>query len=197
MVQDHASFENYRELTAMIDAGIEALSAARALLHRLEELPDALIDPELLKLFLSPPLIPTVSIQPLSRKLIAQEQRRLLVIERMAALMPRAGRNGVAILLRLLDEPGSYVSCEELVRAAGIRSVDGKAVKVYICNLRCALRLVGIPTSAIETGRRSYRLVQDSVAAIRSLVNGDAHSDDSPLIDASPRLRQVAATVST
>ena len=186
MVHDHASYKDYHDLAAMIDAGIQALSAARALLHRLEDRPGTPIDPGLSKLFSSP----EVFIPPRTRKPMGQDRRLLPIIDRLVALMPRAGRNGVAILLRLLDEPGFYVSREELVRAAGIRTADAKAVKVYICNLRHALRLVGIPADAIETGRRSYRLVPDSAAAIRLLMNGDPHSHGGSSINASSRTRQ-------
>ncbi|MEK9212828.1 hypothetical protein [Sphingomonas sp. 2378] len=173
MVQDQAGFEDYRELTTLIETGLEALATARALLNRLDERPGPSLRPRRSAL----PRSMFASNPPAVSKTIEQDRRRSAAMERLVALQPRIGRNGAAVLLRLLDEPGVYVACEELVRAAAIRTTDIKAVKVYICHLRCALRMMGIPAHSIQTGRRSYRLAPDGAVAIRSLLGDDEKFD--------------------
>ncbi|MET3438031.1 hypothetical protein [Sphingomonas sp. 1185] len=173
MVQDHASFDNYRELTSLIETGLEALATARAMLHRLDEQTAPHSGSR------RSPSLQSISGPNPQRMLkqIGQDRRRTAAIDRLVALQPRVGRNGAAILLRLLDEPGVYIACDELVRAAGIRTADVKAVKVYICHLRCGLRMMGISAEAIQTGRRSYRLIPDVVAGITALLGENAPCD--------------------
>jgi len=144
--------DEYLELAALIDMSVQALSAARTVLRRLGE---AGYDPTPVN---TDPFSFNVSEAFEGWKPAPRYPRRSKTLDRIVELMPRAGRNGAAILLRLLEEPGEYVTSRELVQVAGIRSSGIKAVKVYICHLRAALQTLDFPPDTIETGRGSYRL---------------------------------------
>ena len=82
-----------------------------------------------------------------------------LILERIRGRVERAGRPGAAILFRLMQEPDIFVPQEELVRAAGLCSNDGRAIKVYIHHLRRTFENHGYAVSAIETGRALIELL--------------------------------------
>jgi len=156
--------DEYLELAALIDMSAQALAAARSVLRRLgeagyEPTPDR-----------ADPFHPNIlgSLDP--HKLRSRYRRRSKALDRVVELLPRAGRNGAAILLRLLEEPGEYVSSHELVQVAGIRSSGNKAVKVYICHLRAALQLLDFPRDTIETGRGGYRLNSNVTEKLRNAI---------------------------
>lgn len=84
----------------------------------------------------------------------------------------KAGKVGVRILLRLLDEPDQYVPHGALAEAAALRSRTSNAVKVYICYLRNALREGGYSPEMIETGRLSYRIRSRDVEKLLKFLFG-------------------------
>lgn len=82
-----------------------------------------------------------------------------------------AGRIGAEILLRLLEQPGEFISHEELAKSAGLRSPSSNAIKVYICYLRNALEEHGYSPMMIETGRRSYALSADALPDVMEFLS--------------------------
>ena len=156
--------DEYLELAALIDMSVQALSAARTVLRRLGE---AGYDPAFARADPFSLNIPDVFE---GRKPAPRYPRRNKSFDRILQLMPRVGRNGAAILLRLLDEPGEYVTSHELVQVAGIRSSGIKAVKVYICHLRSSLQALEFPPETIETGRGSYRLKGEMASRLSALI---------------------------
>jgi hypothetical protein len=91
---------------------------------------------------------------------------RSRVRERFASI----GHVGAGVFLRLLRSPGEFVTQEELMRAAGVRSGSRRVIKVYICRLRHALAKHDMSPDAIETGWRSYRLHADAVPGLLRLL---------------------------
>ncbi|GAA3267953.1 hypothetical protein [Sphingomonas yabuuchiae] len=172
-MEGHEPVKDYHELTILIETGLEALSAARNLLAGLENLPEVMAAPRLAALLghQSSATLPRI------REVVERDRRRLAIIERLVTLLPKAGRNGASILYQMLDNPGVFVPCKELVRSAGIRTADTKAVKVYVCHLRYGLRILGILIDAIETGRGSYRVTSKAAALILSLIGDDLTFD--------------------
>ncbi|MBN8804229.1 MAG: helix-turn-helix domain-containing protein [Sphingopyxis terrae] len=65
-------------------------------------------------------------------------------------------RGGVRILLRLLEQPGIYVSHAGFGGSLG-NNVSGNVIKVYVCHARAGLRELGHP-EGIRTRRGSYCL---------------------------------------
>lgn len=82
-----------------------------------------------------------------------------------------AGRIGAGILLRFLEQPGEFISHDELARSAGMRSRSSNAIKVYVCYLRNALEEHGYSSTMIETGRRSYALRADALPDIMEFLS--------------------------
>lgn len=94
---------------------------------------------------------------------------RSRIRERFSAV----GQVGAGVFLRLLRTPGAFVSVEDLALAAGVRANSNRVIKVYVCRLRQALALHGLPNGSIETGRRSYSLQSDVVPRITALLTHD------------------------
>lgn len=85
-------------------------------------------------------------------------------------------RAALAMLARLIEQPGSFVPVEALARAAGVRSASRNVVRVHICHLRHALVSHGLPAGAIQTGPNksaSYRLCLAAAPLLLPLVASD------------------------
>ncbi|MBN8829112.1 MAG: helix-turn-helix domain-containing protein [Sphingomonadales bacterium] len=91
-----------------------------------------------------------------------ERSARTYIRKRFASI----GHVGAGVFLRLLRTPGEFVSQDELMRAAGVKSGSRRVIKVYICRLRCALAKHDLPAESIETGWRSYRVHSDAVPGI-------------------------------
>lgn len=166
--------DEYLELAALIDMSVQALSAARNVLRRLSEGGyEAAVER-------GDPFHHNILESLDSRKSTSRYRRRGKDLDRAVELMPRAGRNGAAILLRLLDEPGKYVTSHELVQIAGIRSSGIKAVKVYVCHLRASLQALDFPADTIETGRGCYRLNSEVASRLSALIPPACGDDPDP-----------------
>jgi len=160
----------YHELSALIEDGVAALSAARILIAKMEGLPggvDATPSQALSKRVRD---TDTITAKTRRSPKMRQDSARVSAQDRLLQRMPRAGRNGVAILQRLMDEPDCDVASEELVHTAGIRSIGIQVVKVYICHLRRELEANGIDPKCLVTGHRSYRLQSTALPAIAALL---------------------------
>ncbi|MFE8585961.1 hypothetical protein ACFX59_17895 [Sphingomonas sp. NCPPB 2930] len=160
--------DEFRELAVLLEKGVEALSAAVALLAEFS--PD---EYAIRSQALPHDLERLTSISSRALRYGNDEDYRAWsrAQEACVSVMPRIGRNGAAMLLRLLREPGVDISTAELSHAAGIRSPGVKAVKVYICHLRRALQERHFPADAIETGRCSYRLSVAAAPGIRKMLD--------------------------
>lgn len=93
-----------------------------------------------------------------------------LLQERIHARFGRIGNVGSGVLLRLLREPGVFISQKELAEAAGVRSQRSDVVKVYVSHLRTAFARHGVSSDAIETGPKSYALRPSDVPIILDLL---------------------------
>lgn len=80
----------------------------------------------------------------------------------------RLGRQGVEILIRLIESAGEWVSHDELMHAA--RTDSAAVVKVNICRLRQALREPGRGGEIIRTGRVSYAVTTDHVPVLLKFI---------------------------
>jgi len=75
------------------------------------------------------------------------------------------------VLLCLLRQSGDYITHQQLAEAAGTISPTAGVIRVYVCQLRQQLTAGGIESGAIETGRRSYRLVRSAAFQIINTLN--------------------------
>lgn len=86
--------------------------------------------------------------------------------QRLAHRLGIEGWAAAGILLCLIRYPGQLLTHAQLAAAARISSSSPGVIRVYICQLRSCLEANGIKGNAIETGRRSYRIVRSAAFEI-------------------------------
>jgi len=99
------------------------------------------------------------------------EDREDMIRQKIIDCFALDGWVAAGVLLCLLREAGEYVTHTQLAEAAGTISPSAAVVRVYVCKLRQQLAAGGIERGAIETGRRSYRLVRSAAFRIINTLN--------------------------
>lgn len=99
------------------------------------------------------------------------EDREDVIRQKIVDCFALDGWVAAGVLLCLLREAGEYVTHTQLAEAAGTISPSAAVVRVYVCKLRQQLAAGGIESGAIETGRRSYRLVRSAAFRIINTLN--------------------------
>ncbi|AMK26176.1 MULTISPECIES: helix-turn-helix domain-containing protein [Sphingobium] len=92
--------------------------------------------------------------------------REEFIRQRLVDCFALEGWASAGVLLCLLRQPGQFVSHAHLADAACVLSESPNVVRVYICQLRSSLKSRGFEDGAIETGRRSYRIVPSAAFGI-------------------------------
>lgn len=89
-----------------------------------------------------------------------------LIRQRLIDYFEIEGWVAAGVLLCMLRYPGQFITHAHLGAAAGMLSPTPGVIRVYIYQLRSRLKLRGFKGGAIETGRRSYRIVRSAAFEI-------------------------------
>ena len=100
------------------------------------------------------------------------KDREDMIRQKLVDCFALDGWVAAGVLLCLLRQSGEYVTHKQLADAAGTISPSAAVIRVYVCKLRQQLAAGGIEGGAIETGRRSYRLVRSAAFRIINTLNG-------------------------
>jgi len=99
------------------------------------------------------------------------ENREDVIRQKLVDCFALDGWVAAGVLLCLLRQSGEYITHQQLAEAAGTISPTAGVIRVYVCQLRQQLAAGGIESGAIETGRRSYRLVRSAAFQIINTLN--------------------------
>lgn len=102
---------------------------------------------------------------------VKAEDREDAIRHKLVDCFALDGWVAAGVLLGLLRQSGEYVTHMQLAEVAGTISPSAGVIRVYVCKLRQQLEARGIEGGAIETGRRSYRLVRSAAFKIINTLN--------------------------
>jgi DNA-binding response OmpR family regulator len=140
------------EARELLDLALDAIIQARLMLMR----PRAISSVKLLD---------EMSLADLKQELV-RERYRGTIDRTSLPCIKQTGKKGARILMRLLEDPGRFVSHQALAEAAQLRSQTSSAIKVYVCQIRKSLEEYGYSPKIIETGRGAYRIRPDKTDEI-------------------------------
>lgn len=99
-------------------------------------------------------------------------QRRDRLIQRLRCTLPTLNRGAAQILLALIEQPDAIVTTSALMTAIGTRSGSAKIVKVYISQLRAALRVAGMDDTIITHWGQGYGLDPERAHQLQAMLRG-------------------------